>query len=460
MKKNKANGREVYIRSYRKFILSLRRKSKKYFPVINTSEKYKKIKSPKSILKFVNSFCLLNKCKVDVNNFDGTLNIPKDFSFFYEPAKALTFIHKATKIMSEGKIKEMTLFYNRVREYCLGAECLLSMALTEARKINPYSDKRGVLINGIYPVNEQHLEIVRDIGIVSEIERDEFTEVTDNSDKGGKGKQIIFIKDSIEWENASVYANDTKNKTSEEFVKYINNCLMPYNLVLNSSAEDKLKSCMAELLDNAERHSGLSQKPLWYVRGYVNHMHEFPTCEMAIFNFGNTIPETFNYLNDSHFSFREQIQPYVNRHKKVRKMFKNGLVTVAALQERVSCKNKSASDSNGTGTMELLDLFQILHDSLRKLRDVEMKPVMSLVTGNTHIKFDGKFRIIKKKLRNGDGRKQYYPLNNTGLENPPDRNYIHNMGDVRFPGVMINIRFPLPSEVMEDVEMIKETQAG
>ncbi len=459
MKKNKANGRDIYIRSFRKFLLSIKRKGRKYLPLVNTSEKYKRIKSPKSILKFVNFFCLLGKSKVNINKFNGVLTIPKDFSFFYEPAKALTFIYKATKIVSESEIKEMTLCYDRVKEYCLGAECLLAMALTEARKINPYSDKRGVLINGIYPDNDQHLEIVRDIGIVREIQRDEYTEIRDNSDREKKKNQIIFIKDSIEWEDPSVHANDTKNKTSESFVKYINNCLNPYKLVLNSNAEDKLKSCMAELLDNAERHSGLLQKPLWYVRGYVNHKHEYPTCEMVIFNFGNTIPETFNNLSNEHFSLRKHIEPYVYKHISAKKMFKNGLITVAALQERVSCKNESASDSNGTGTMELLDLFQELHDSLCKLRDVEMKPVMSLVTGNTHIKFDGAFRIIKKKLRNSDGETQIYPLNSTGLENPPDRNYIHNMGDVRFPGVMINIRFPLPSEVMDNVEMIKETQA-
>lgn len=51
-------------------------------------------------------------------------------------------------------------------------------------------------------------------------------------------------------------------------------------------------------------------------------------------------------------------------------MFKEGLTTVAALQGRVSCKNEKETDSSGTGTIELLKLFQDMHDNLKKWEEI------------------------------------------------------------------------------------------
>lgn len=428
---------------------SVSRKYKTYYPIVQKNKSNSKLKIKNPILDFIESISLSHGDNIGLRSFSGHLRVPRKFTFFDQPEIALSFIYRAMRLVRESTCRAVTLDYDESMEYCLGAECLLSIALTEARKSNYNIEKGNVLINGVYPRNPQHLEIIRDVGLVKELNEAEDTEIKDSSDKDAPLKQIVFINDSIGKENSSAYADDSKNKAAELFTKYINDCLNPYGLELMPDPETKLKSCMGELLDNAERHCGLPQRPRWYVRGYVNHSHSQPVCELAVFNFGKTIPETFQCLPRDHYSYNSQILPYVDKHRKARGMFREGLITIAALQERVSCKNQDRNDSNGTGTMELLDVFQGMHDHLRRIQEQDViEPVMSLTTGNTHIKFDGKLRIIKRKLQQGNKTRQIYPFNDIGLEKAPDRAYLNKMQRVKFPGVMINIRFPLPSVTM------------
>lgn len=449
MKKIKTDSRKTFLLGLARHLNSVSRKHKYYYPPIGRTIANPNPKITNPILKFFDSISLLRGDNIGMRGFNGHIRVPKKFTLFEQPEIALKFIYRAMRLVRESSERTVTLDYSETKDYCLGAECLLGIALKEARKSNGNFDKGNILINGIYPPNEQHLEIIRDVGIVRDLNEAEDTQIEDTTAESTSEHQIVFISDSIGKENSSAYADDQKNKASEAFTKYINDCLNPYYLELLPDAEDKLQSCMGELLDNAERHCGLTQRARWYVRGYVNHSHSHPVCEVSVFNFGDTIPETFHSLPFGHFSYNEHILPYVNRHRKVRGMFREGLVTIAALQERVSCKNELSKDSNGTGTMELLDVFQGMHDHLVRIQEQDViKPVMSLITGSTHIQFDGKFRIITKALREGNTTRQIYPFNAVGLENAPERAYLSQMQEVKFPGVMINIKFPLPSVKM------------
>ena len=49
----------------------------------------------------------------------------------------------------------------------------------------------------------------------------------------------------------------------------------------------------------------------------------------------------------------------MEKHINKKGMFREGLITVAALQGRVSCKNETETDSSGTGTIELLKFSKI-----------------------------------------------------------------------------------------------------
>lgn len=396
----------------------------------------------------------------DINEYDSSILrkeadkvlIPKYFDLYENPEKSLLFINAATKLIARGKRKDYLFNYKKNKTHCLGVECLLGVALTAARNSNINFKDTTIQINGIYPNDEQYLEIIRDIGLVKEISNSPQGKVLDSTEatKKTNPKKRIFSADSIGKENASAFAHDRKNITAEKFTSYINECLNDHSLKLVHDAEKHLTSCMGELLDNAERHCGLEQRPRWYLRGFVNNNIRNPICELAVFNFGKTIDETFEDLPADHFSLSQQVKPYVEMHKNKRGMFKEGLTTVAALQGRVSCKNEKETDSSGTGTIELLKLFQDMHDNLKKMgKDIRGGIKMTLISGCTHINFDGSYQLRHRLVNDEESDIFTYPFNNVGLESEPDRTYLKRMKDARFPGVMINIRFPLPENATQ-----------
>lgn len=455
-KTNRRHSKAVFLRGWLRFISSIERK-KRNKPKRGKNGKLRfadditPIKN--QVVSFIEKISTMKEYDSSILRLkEDKITIPKNFDLYYYPEQSLTFISAATKLIARGKRKSYLLNYKRNKTHCLGVECLLGVALTAARQSNINYQDSTVQINGIYPKDEQYLEIIRDIGLVKEISNADPGMVLDATETSKKSnpKQRIFSADSIGKESASAFAHDTKNITAEGFTGYINKCLNDHGLKLVNEARDHLTSCMGELLDNAERHCGLEQRPRWYLRGFVNNNVRNPICELAVFNFGKTIDETFDELPDEHFSLSRQVNPYVKRHIGKKGMFKEGLITVAALQGRVSCKNINETDSSGTGTIELLKLFQDMHDSLKKMgRDIKGGIKMTLISGNTHINFDGSYQLKKKSLNNAQSDIFTYPFNDIGLESEPDRTYLKQMKDARFPGVMINIRFPLPENATQ-----------
>ncbi|HCI4342488.1 MULTISPECIES: hypothetical protein [Enterobacteriaceae] len=448
MKKNSVNGRVFFLRAWNRHLYSISReqniarKRKTGHKKIVISNDAGFISNP--IVNFIDKIVPMKKGISGKIISKNKIIVPRKLSFYENPEESLIFIHSASKFISRGTNKSVTIDYTSAQYKCLGAEYLLGLAVTEARQSNVnFSDK--VIINGTYPKKEAHREIIKCMGIVKEMDEASPGTILDYTTRKDNPKQRVFKFDSIGKEEASAFAQDRKNHTAEKFAQYIDECLNDHDLQLKENASKYLTSCMGELLDNAERHCGLSQRPRWFVRGYVNNNAHSPVCELTIINFGNTIAETFEGLPETHFSFNEQVKPYVKKHINKRGMFREGLVTVAALQGRVSCKNITDSDSSGTGTIELLKFFQDMHDNLRRIRGSSIEePKMSLISGKTHISFDGRYRLICKIDEEDDESETYsYPFNNDSLATEPDRAYLKEMTNAYFPGVMVNIRFPL-----------------
>ncbi|WP_350262729.1 hypothetical protein AAF463_23915 (plasmid) [Pantoea sp. BJ2] len=447
MRKPLGDGRKTFLFGLKKHQKELLRKNKTYLGrEVSFEEEYEPIDNP--VLNFVKSISsnkeLSKRCIRDEK-----IIIPKTFSLYEQPEVALNFICSVAKVLAVGKKKSYTIDYSNTRSYCLGAECLLGLAVKEARLLSSQNNGSVPQIHGVYPKNSQHLEIIREVGVVKDMSDDNSHTIQDfTRDDKKKQKRRIFREESIGKEDPSAFAKDKKNSTAESFSKYINQCLLDHRLELKEEANDFLTSCMGELLDNAERHCGLTQRSRWYVRGYVNNSDKNPMCELSVFNFGKTIAETFNELPKDHYSLTKQVKPYVARHLSKPGMFEEGLVTVAALQGRVSCKNILETDSCGTGTIELLKFFQDMIDEIERMRGRGKKPPkMSLISGKCHLSFDGRYPLNKRLVNDGDSEFYTYPFNMEGLEKEPDRAYLRTMSGARFPGVMINIRFPLQKTV-------------
>lgn len=329
MKKiNKSDSKANFLRGWKRFISSVeRKKRKKPKSGGNGNLRFSNEAMPieNQVVTFIERISTLKEYSSSILKVnEDKITIPKYFDLYDNPEKSLLFISAATKLIARGKRSSYLFNYKKNKTHCLGLECLLGVALTAARRNSINFNDTMIQINGVYPKDEQYLEIIRDIGLVKEINNSTPGNVLDATQASKKinPKQRIFSADSIGKESASAFAHDAKNKTAEDFTKYINNCLNDHNLKLVSDAENHLTSCMGELLDNAERHCGLEQRPRWYLRGFVNNNVKNPICELAVFNFGKTIDETFNDLPKDHFSLTQQVIPYINRHINKRGMFK------------------------------------------------------------------------------------------------------------------------------------------
>jgi hypothetical protein len=383
--------------------------------------------------------------------------IPQVFSLLEDPAAAFSTIYEIVNKASNRKCNQLYIDYSRCKSYSLGSESLLGII---ARTIKYQKKIRGtnVSFNGRYPVDDSHLEIVRDVGIVKEIEAD-----NDRRESADTLEQFLFIQNRSSESKGSAYAMDDKNNTAEAFVKYIDKCLIRATSkkelkkasTLTENASRVLKSCIGELLDNSERHALSTGQGKWHMRAHVNFAHEHPSCEIVIFNFGKTIAETFDGLADEHFSLHTQVKPYVKSHIHNKHLTEENLTVVAALQGRVSCKNIDMRNTCGTGTIELLEFFQNLSDAigcLNSTSDEFQRPDMSLISGSTWIKFDGKYKLKHPHDDEMESEEYYenreqlvYPLNNelNGLKSPPDPKYVKTIKNGFFPGFMLNIRFSL-----------------
>ncbi|MBN3104310.1 hypothetical protein H4F50_20930, partial [Pectobacterium brasiliense] len=121
------------------------------------------------------------------------------------------------------------------------------------------------------------------------------------------------------------------------------------------------------------------------------------------------------------------------------------LFTVASLQGSISTKSDS-DPTRGHGTVTLIETFEAIYDGYKKLRGNGVggkNAEMNIISGETIIKFDGRYRSKIDEIEGGS-EKFVMPFNaKQSLDEPPEDKYVYTMTNVKFPGVMINIRMPL-----------------
>ena len=342
-------------------------------------------------------------------------------------------------------------------EYNLTSEVLLGLGI-EISKTQRWLKKRSqsrdwrqkhrkLFIGGILPEDKDHKQLINEIGVVKEINAK-----TNQPNPYSRKRQHLFSKQSVGISIANAYSNDDKTKVASQFRRFVDNCVEEHNLSLTQAASQQLLLTLSEVLDNAERHSCKDSKShIWHARGYLNSESITENLEISLFNFGATIADTFNELPESSYG-KKLVMDYVNAHRSSN-FSEEQLMTVAALQHRYSSKNTSQNDTNGQGTIALIEFFEQLCDDLSVFPEFcSVRPEMSIVTGKTHILFDGTYRLKKLPNYTDEDCEQLIIAFNSqnSLKSPPDSKYVRKMGGGScFPGVAISIRVPLKEEGVE-----------
>jgi hypothetical protein len=359
---------------------------------------------------------------------------PEYFSIFDNPEGTLNAISSLAKAMQEYRVSRAHLNFNELVGYDLGANALLSVLVaelsTEGRRIGRLTRWSGTL-----PRDVSINRFIRSMSIIKRLKVKEGESIALESNK----LRVYEYRCRDYVRNMRPRELDRKGRVSVEFANHINNCLATVGKTLTVQARSLLCTYVGEIIDNAEQHSHLHD---WVVHGYLDTNVEVPMCEVVIFNFGDSISESFLALPPSSYA-RERVQPYLERHRNSgwfsADWQEEDLLTVLALQQGISSRSQSGGDTRGNGSVELIEFFQKMHSEWSNGGASE--PRMLIVSGATCLDFDGKYRM----RNNQDGLKVIAFNAENDLMNRPERSHVRRLDRARFPGTMISLRFALPA---------------
>ena len=320
----------------------------------------------------------------------------------------------------------------------LAAETILDLVAEEIEREYKSRNKK-LQFKGYYPNSERLQRLLKGIGIIQSLHiKHEYLPPSQ------KSKVEVFVRKAKKL-GTDVGSLSYVELTAKKFVDHINKCLKRINKELTEDAIDRLSTYTGEIIGNAEEHSGENS---WRITGYYDHHDESHLCEITIFNFGKTFADTFTELTKESFAY-QAVSPYIRKHK-MNNLFNSGwnendLLTLVALQGDISSKNVSKDDTRGNGTVEMIEFFD------RVCREISLNdsaPEMAVISGNTHIRFDGNFPLVD----DDSGRKIIAFNNQNDLNYPPDAQYVSNLAPLYFPGTLISIRFTLSENQLFEIE--------
>jgi hypothetical protein len=240
-------------------------------------------------------------------------------------------------------------------------------------------------------------------------------------------------------DNTHPHASSLREVHITELVDHVIKCMKKMKKELMAQAEEDLFKVIGEVLINAEEHSSCKKRySIGYFQDSSDSGEHVGIFNLVILNFGQTIYEKFSDPDCPN-------QKVVQRMKELSNSFtKNGLFskaefeeqtlwTLYALQEGVTSKSDW---KRGNGSIRFIESFFNMKGS----REKDNISHLSIVSGNTRIKFDGTYCI--KEVPKGQPIKNFKMMtfNKEGdIEAKPDSNFV-TFADNYFPGTLISAK--------------------
>lgn len=359
------------------------------------------------------------------------LDVPEVFSIIDNPQESLEKIRDLVQVArSDTKISEMKINHSGVKSNDLAAETILGYCACEFDKEKKYKFD----IKGIYPNNPYLTRYLKAIGIIKYLDIKHEYLVKNEESK----LKIFRTKNGMHTQQDDVGHSDLKENTAAKFAHHINECLALNNRQLTDEGKSLLTIYIGEIIGNAEEHPSINR---WAVYGYLDNSEDGENiCEIAIFNFGGSIADSFQSIDRNKFAY-QQIAPYIEKHQTNgffnESWTEEALLTLVALQGDISSKNTDSTTDRGQGTIETINFFQKISEECNDNGKCSAK--MAILSGSTHILFDGTYSLRE----DSSGRKVIAFNKENSLEIKPDSKYIKTLKNINFPGTIISIRFPL-----------------
>ena len=351
------------------------------------------------------------------------VRFPRVFSFIENPEPTMSTLEHLARCSCDDRISEIGIHHSRceIIDHC--AEAVATVLADEAHH------KHRKNLRGRFPDDPQLRRMVYAVGMPSVLG---ITQPTEEFIVYGvrRGKRE-FSDHTTSCESATT-----------DLVSYIDECLGSLGFRLAVPARARYSNLVSEVITNAEVHS---TRPDWWVAAYyrVEESQGWGDCHITVFCFGESLAESLQRL-DPRALLRRKIEQRVKHHRHLgfsKKWQEDDLWTLFAIQRGVSRQNEETDEvgDRGQGTADLIAAF---HD----LAGSRVPAKMCVVSGNTHILFDGRHRI----KRNAAGRERIAFNDANSLAAPPDPNYVRHLKR-KFPGTLVSLRFALDRQHLHDL---------
>jgi hypothetical protein len=364
------------------------------------------------------------------------IRIPLNFSFIEDPENALKSLQEIVASIKDTSIKNLHFDHGSCECVDLGASTIMDAIILEAKR-EWERRKKFEILSGTYSKNAKVNEILKVGGLIKHIDHYDSRLPTEILNKYKMFELVKGTKDST----TPLKRSSQAEITTTELTFYFDNLLHKVNYSLTGKGKNRLSQLIGEVIDNAEQHSSNTK---WYVTG---SMDDSDICSITIFNFGDSIGKTLSTAQLNEVT-KSNIIKLIDEHNKkgffqIKDMWsEENLWTLFALQEGISRLNLNPGDNRGHGTVSMIEFFLELAAT-----NSIYPPKMVLLSGNTYILFDGKYKM--SDVRIGTEKRKVIAFNdNNDLKEKPNIDYVRKL-KYNFPGTLISMKFCLDKSYLD-----------
>ncbi len=377
-----------------------------------------------------------------------SVKVPKVLSFIENPERSLTFVNTFRALLEFGKLRQIDFNYTNCEKLDLCASVVLDVLAIRAKKQRSFRNLK-LRFSGTFSGKPEIDIMLASSGMLKHL-----------GVPANLPPELLERLRFCELRQGRASSPEVSSETelaASDLAEFFDQCLLAEGHRLKRTWKGNLIQLITEVLDNAEEHG--SGNKIWYTIGYYNKFEtesEGGECHIVIFNFGESIYDSLN-RDDTSADLKKQISELAREHQR-RGYFavqvedlgvlipiwqEESLWTLYALQEGVSrFRNKPEGIDRGNGTVKMIEFFSELASG---------EPRMALLSGKTHILFDGRYKITPVNV-GGETRKVIAFNDANDLNQRPDERYVRTLSNP-FPGTLVSLRFQLKQS---DLSNIKE----
>lgn len=355
------------------------------------------------------------KKPLNYNKKSCTIILPENFNLIDNPNESLDVLKEINYVFEKTKCRKLNFDYSNCVNLGLDASVICDLLVKNGKDYRKGIGKK-ISLSGNLPQGYYSQELLYNSGLLRHL-------------------KLVKKEDELV-ERLEPFANKKDvNKLTNDTIAYYNKCLRRYGVELNSKGIDYFTKLVGEIIGNASEHSGKNGD--WYVSGHFTQAgnQEYGRGSLIFASIGNTIYENLKYNTKSE-NTKNKLQEHLKLHKPLFGINWNEetSLTVLGLQYKISSETDSEHPDRGTGTIKFIDSFS----KLGKKMDGD-NPKMSILSGKTHILFDGTYNLEEKQI--GDSKIKLIAFNkNNNIKEKPDQKYVKLLKNY-FPGVIISVNF-------------------